>query len=305
MMHDIVENKKIKLDFASLILSCIGFGLFLWGFTNVATDGWTNIPTVILPIVVGVIVLVFFGFRQLKLKDPFLDISVFKIREFTMATLTLILVTMAMYGVEMMLPTYLQNVHGLSPLNSGLTLLPGALMLGIISPVAGILYNKVGVKPLTLVGLAILTIGTLPFAFLSAATPSILITVFYGIRMLGIAIAMMPLMTNAMSALPNHRTTHGTAANNTARQIASSVVVALLSSVTQNIINGNTPAKSMQTTNPIHYASKLLNASMDGFRASFIIGLVFAVVGIVFALFLKKDLDVKPAQPEEEGGEQA
>lgn len=292
VMKDVIPNKKIKLDVLSLVLSSIGFGLFLWGFTNVAMDGWSSMNSVILPIIAGTIFIILFVLRQLRLKEPFLDVRVFKVRNFTITALIIIFVTMAMYGVEMMLPTYLQNVHGLSPLDSGLTLLAGALMMGLISPIAGILYNKVGVRNLTLVGLTILAIGTIPFVFLSATTPTIFITVLYAIRMAGIALTMMPLTTSAMNALPIEETTHGTAANNTVRQLASSVVVALLTSITQNIINTNSPAKAMKDTNPMEFASKTIDASMDGFRVSFAVGLGFALVGLIITIFFliaKKD----------------
>ena len=86
------------------LLSVVGFGAFLWGFTNVATDGWGKFNTVIAPIVGGLIIIFLFGLRQLKMDDPFLDIRVFKIRQFTLVTLALALSTMAMMGVEMMLP---------------------------------------------------------------------------------------------------------------------------------------------------------------------------------------------------------
>lgn len=287
ILKDIIPNDKIKLDIPSLLLSVFGFGLFLWGFTNVATDGWLDLFNVNLPIFLGIILLIIFALRQLKLKDPFLDIRVFKTREFTLSTIAVILVTMAMFGVEMMLPTYMQNVHNLSPLHSGLALLPGALMFGFMAPITGVLYNRLGVKRLAFIGFFILALATIPFIFLSENTPPSLITVLYAIRMFGVSICMMPLTTSAMSALKVKDATHGTAANATLRQISSSVVVALLSSVTQNIINKNTPPASMQVSDPLGFASKMLEASMDGFRASFTIGLIFAVVGFIFIFFLK------------------
>lgn len=195
---------------------------------------------------------------------------------------------MAMMGVEMMLPLYLQNVHGLSALDSGLALLPGALMMGLVSPIAGRVYDKVGARRMALVGFSILAIGTIPFIFLTAATPDHFITLMYAVRMFGIAMVMMPLTASAMSALSPHEAAHGTAANNTARQIASAIVVALLSSVTQNVINTNRPAKLLLTNDPLAYASKTINASLKGFQTSFSLGLVFALLGIMVALFLRK-----------------
>lgn len=288
VVKDVIANRDMSLDVPSLILSIIGFGSFLWGFTNVANNGWGDLTMVILPIVIGVSVISLFIYRQLHLEVPFLDVRVFKVKQFSVTTAAIALSMMTMMGVEMMLPLYLQNVHGLSALDSGLALLPGALMMGLVSPIAGRVYDKVGARRMALVGFSILAIGTIPFTFLTAATPDHFITLMYAVRMFGIAMVMMPLTASAMSALPPHEAAHGTAANNTARQIASAIVVALLSSVTQNVINTNKPAKLLLTNDPLAYASKMIDASLKGFQTSFSLGLVFALLGIIVALFLRK-----------------
>lgn len=288
VVKDVIANRDMSLDVPSLILSIIGFGSFLWGFTNVANNGWGDLTMVIFPIVIGVSAIALFIYRQLHLEVPFLDVRVFKVKQFSVTTAAIALSMMAMMGVEMMLPLYLQNVHGLSALDSGLALLPGALMMGLVSPIAGRVYDKVGARRMALIGFSILAIGTIPFTFLTAATPDHFITLMYAVRMFGIAMVMMPLTASAMSALPPHEAAHGTAANNTARQIASAIVVALLSSVTQNVINTNRPAKLLLTNDPLAYASKMIDASLKGFQTSFSLGLVFALLGIVVALFLRK-----------------
>ncbi|GFE47817.1 MFS transporter [Streptococcus canis] len=288
VIKDVIANRDMTLDMPSLMLSILGFGSFLWGFTNVANNGWGNLTMVILPILIGTAVIALFIHRQLQLDVPFLDVRVFKVKQFSITTAAITLSMMAMMGVEMMLPLYLQNVHGLSALDSGLALLPGALMMGLVSPIAGRIYDKVGARRMALVGFSILAIGTIPFTFLTAATPDHFITLLYAIRMFGIATVMMPLTASAMSALPPHEAAHGTAANNTARQIASAIVVALLSSVTQNVINTNKPAKLLLTNDPLAYASKMIDASLKGFQTSFTIGLIFALLGIIVALFLRK-----------------
>lgn len=291
IMRDVIPKvDDIKLDFLSLVLSSFGFGLFLLGFTNVASDGWSNIISVDLPIIFGFIIIILFSWRQLKMDKPFLDLRVFKSWNFTITTLTTIMAMMAMMGVEMMLPTYLQNVHGMSALDSGLTLLPGALLLGFLSPVAGILYSKAGIKRIVVAGFIILAAGTIPFAFLTTSAPSLTITLTYTIRMIGITMVLMPLTTAAMDALPDNKTTDGTAVNNTARQLASSVGVAILTSVTQNVINQNTPNSSLKIADPLKYAAKVIDASMTGFRVSFSVGLAFSVIGLIIALFFKNSI---------------
>ncbi|MFC4652374.1 MDR family MFS transporter [Lactococcus nasutitermitis] len=286
-MRDVIPNRPMKLDFLSLVLSVLGFGIFLLGFTNVASDGWGDVTNVILPIVGGIVIIGLFAWRQLTMKDPFLDLRVFKIKQFTVVTITLSLVTMAMMGVEMMLPLYLQEVHGLSAFNSGLVLLPGSLMMAVVAPLAGGAYDKIGAKRLAQVGFAILVLGTLPFMFFTTSTPDHFVTLLYGLRMFGIGMIMMPLTASAMNALPVNEVAQGTASNNTARQVASSVVVALLSSVAQNIITNNMPSSHLKTTNPLGYAGKAIDAMLKGYHASFAIGLAFAIVGLIVAMFLR------------------
>jgi len=120
-----------------------------------------------------------------------------------------------------------------------------------------------------------------------------MITVMYAIRMVGIALVLMPLTTEAMAALPLAKTTDGTAVNNTARQIASSVGTAVLTSITQNVINNHEPSHALKLADPLKYADKYLQASMDGFQVAFIVGLGFAVAGIILAFWLTKKSTVK------------
>ncbi|MCL1950115.1 MAG: multidrug efflux MFS transporter [Turicibacter sp.] len=288
MIRDVVPNRDTRLDFLSFLKTIIGFGAFLWGFTNVASFGWGNVAHVILPIITGFIVIALFARRQLRLEEPLLNVSVFRNRQFALTTVCLALSVMAMMGVEMMLPLYMQTVRGLSAFDAGLVLLPGALMMGIISPLAGRAYDAVGAKVLVLTGFFILALGTVPFVFFTPTTPEHFVTVLYGMRMFGIAMCMMPLTASAMKALPTSLAAHGTASNATARQVASAVVVALLSSVAQNLITGHQPDATLQGSNPLEYAHLMLQAALDGYRMSFLLGLVFAVMGMIFINFLRQ-----------------
>lgn len=288
VMHDVLKNRDMKLDLISLVLSLLGFGLFLLGFTNVASDGWGDMESVIAPIIIGVVLIIVFVIRQLRAKDPFLDLSVFKNRQFTWTTALAAINTVAMMGVELMLPVYVQNVHGLSAFDAGLLLLPGSIMMAVMSPIAGSVYNKRGARPLAIFGFILLAIGTLPYIFLTASTPEHFITITYWLRFVAIGMIMMPLITSAMNALPVEKAAQGSASNNTLRMIASSIGVALLASVTQNVTTHSMPAHHLQTTNPLEYASKAIDAALKGFHVSFGISFAFAILGLIGAFFLHK-----------------
>lgn len=287
LVKDVLPVSDIKLDLLSFIMSIVGFGVFLWGFTNVATDGWTAGTTVMLPIALGIIVIGIFIWRQLRMPEPFLELRVFKIHQFTINTITLAVSTMAMMGVEMMLPIYLQNVRSLSPLSSGLVLLPGSILMSLVMLVAGRVYDRLGAKRLTVVGFIILALGTFPFMFLNLSAPEHFVTTIYGVRMVGISMIMMSMFTAALNTLPESEVAHGTASSNTVRQIASSIVVALFSSVTQNVTNQHAPSHDLETVNPLIYASRTIDAALKGFHVSFTLAFVFSIIGIFVACFLK------------------
>src|SRR5699024_241372 len=117
-------------------------------------------PIVITCIIVGLIGITLFIWRQLRLKTPMLEFRVFQFRLFTTAITITMAVLISLIGAEILLPLFMQNVLGFSPLKSGLMLLPGACVIGIMSPFTGRLFDKYGAKWLALIGLGIVTITT-------------------------------------------------------------------------------------------------------------------------------------------------
>ncbi len=260
-----------KLDWPSVGLSSLGFGMLLFGFSIVGTDGWTSYKT-IFSIIAGLVIVFIMALRQLNLTQPFLELRVFTHRAFIIGTSLSSLVRMAMVGVEMLIPIYLQEVRGLSALMSGLTLLPGALLYGLLSPITGRIFDRYGARDLTMLGMILLTLGTLPFAFINLTTPLIDITIFYAIRFIGISMVMMPASTAGMNSLPNPILADGTAVNNTIRQVAASIGTAILTSVLDDITKQGRLA-----------GQKPLVATLNGYHAAFIVAVLFASLGIIIA----------------------
>ncbi|MGO1281183.1 MAG: MFS transporter, partial [Leuconostoc mesenteroides] len=286
VFHDVLPTRNISLNVRSLIESTFGFGLLLFGFAMVSTHGWGDLGWVILPLVAGILIIAEFMWHQSRMDKPFLDMSVFKNRQFTITTILVSLAMMSMIGVEMILPIFLQNIRGMTPLHSGLTLLPGALMMGLISPVAGAFYDKHGAKRLAITGFTILIIGTLPLFYMTADTLSIYITALYTLRMFGIAMVMMPLTASAMGALSPETAAQGTAANNTMRQIASSLGTAILASMMQSVTDNNKPSSALKGQDPLEWAQKMIDATLKGFHASFLLAASFAIVAVIIAFTL-------------------
>lgn len=293
-MANVLETSKPKLDFASLVLSTIGLGSLLYGFSSVGDNGWTS-TVVLSTLIIGVIFIIGFIWRQLTMENPFLQLRVFKHAEFTIAAVLSSVANMAMVGAEMVIPLYLQIIHGFSAFESGLSLLAGALMMGIMSPITGRAFDRFGAKRLAILGMFLLTIGTLPFAFITRNTATVYIVVLYAVRMFGIAMVMMPSTTAGMNALPVELMGHGTAVNNTTRQIASSIGTAILTSVLSNVTDATKPAHSLIKSNPLGYQDSYYNATLNGYHAAFWVAVGFSVVGLIVAFFMKnKQHSVKP-----------
>ena len=193
---------------------------------------------------------------------------------------------MAMVGVELVIPLYLQIIHGMSAFHSGLTLLFGALFMGVMSPITGNLFDRHGARRLAITGMFILSVGTIPFAFITRDTPTIYIVFLYAVRMFGISMVMMPVTTAGMNSLPHNLISHGTAVNNTIRQVATSVGTAIMISVLTNVTNNNRPAHSLLKAAPLQYKSQMFDATLMGYHAAFWFAVAFSLIGLILTFFV-------------------
>lgn len=287
LMKSVIELSHPKIDIFSAILSTIGFGTLLYGFSSVGDKGWGSVE-VISFLVVGVLFIAFFAWRQLHIEHPFLELRVFSSKTFTLAAILSGVTNMALVGAEMVLPLYIQNIRGESAFHSGLMLLPGALVMGAMMPITGAIFDKYGAKRLAITGMFILTAATLPFAFLTKDTPILHIVILYAIRMFGISMVMMPVTTSGMNALPGNLISHGTAVNNTFRQVASSIGTAILISVLSNVTKGNLPSEGLLKATPLAYKEKAIEATLSGYHAAFYVAVVFGFLGFLIAFALRK-----------------
>lgn len=293
LVKNVIPNRKPHLDILSVIISTLGFGSMLYGFSSVGDKGWTS-PLVISTIIIGAILVFILVLRQNKLEEPFLEFNVFQSAEFSLATILSSIVMMAMVGVELVIPLYLQIIHGMSAFDSGLTLLFGAIFMGFMSPITGNLFDRHGAKRLAITGMFILSVGTLPFAFITRDTPTIYIVFLYAVRMFGISMVMMPVTTAGMNSLPFKLISHGTAVNNTIRQVATSVGTAIMISVLTNVTNSNSPAHTLLKQAPLQYKSQMFNATLMGYHAAFWFAIIFSLLGLLLTFFVTSGNGIHP-----------
>lgn len=270
VLKNVTEQTNPKVDVLSIILSTFGFGGLLYGFSSAGSTGWTSVQVVI-SLAIGALALALFIGRQLKLEEPILEFRVFKNKIFTLTTALGMVTFIAMIGAAVVLPLLMQNMLGYNALESGLMLLPGAVIMGLMNPITGKLFDKYGARWLSITGLTVLTITTFMFTTLDEQTTFTYLAVVNALRMLSIAMVMMPVTTAGLNQLPVHLIPHGTAMNNTMRQVSGAVGTALLVSVMSNSAISGEGVSGM-----IH-----------GVNVAFIVAGVFAIIGLVLTFFIR------------------
>lgn len=220
-------DRTAALDFPSLLLSCLGFGGLLYGFSAIPDKGFLS-PVVWLTLAVGVVGLSLFVRRQGMLEKPFLDLRVLRTPTYRRAVTLMMIANASLAGGTVLLPIFVQNVCGYSATASGLLMAPGAILMGLIAPISGRIFDKKGPRLLNLTGFSILFLGNLAFCFLAPHWSLLLIGTLYSLRMIGMALNNSSLMAWATMDLSEAMTPHGVSVMNTFRQIAGAFGTALM-----------------------------------------------------------------------------
>lgn len=276
-MQSVGEPQPSYLDWRSVSLSSLGWGGLLFGVSVGGTQGWTDINT-LASLAVGILALSIFIPMQWRLPTPMLEFRVFESPDFRRTTVLSILVFALMISTQNLIPLYVQSVRGAGALQTGLLLLPGAILMGIMSPISGRLYDRFGVRWLAIAGFGLITSALITLALLSLESTLHQVMIAFSLHMLGISTLMMPLITAGINALPRRLIAQGTAVNNTLRMIGGSIFTAVLVSVTTMVAQ--------------HSAKADPEALLNGIRVSFTLAALFACLGMVTALRLR---DVQPA----------
>ncbi|WP_234028605.1 DHA2 family efflux MFS transporter permease subunit [Lentibacillus sp. Marseille-P4043] len=287
-LKNVSETSQSKIDMISLVLSTIGFGGLLYGFSEAGNKGWSNIE-VIVALTVGVIAIGLFTWRQLISKQPFLDLKAFKYNMFTLTTIINCVITMVMYADMILLPLYLQNARGFTALEAGVLMLPGALLMGLLSPAVGKLFDRYGAKWLSIIGTAIILATTYTFTDLTDATGYTFLILLYAGRRIGMALFLMPVQTAGLNQLPSSLHAHGTAISNTARQVAGAIGTSLL--VTIMTTRTNTHLEDLAThggSNGQTQAHMVMEASIQGINDAYLTIFIFGIISLILSFFIKR-----------------
>lgn len=297
-LKNITENRDMSLDVTSLLLSSVGFGGLLYGFSTAGEKGWGS-PIVYGTIMIGALSLLLFVLRQLKMNDPMLDFKIYQYPMFALASVISIVISVSMFSAMLLTPLYVQSVRGISPLEAGILMLPGAIVMGLMSPITGRLFDKYGAKVLAVTGLSITIAMTYLLSTLTMESGYYYIMVIYTVRMFGMSMVMMPIMTNGLNQLPMRSNPHGTALNNTLQQVSgaigSAVLLTIMTKKTESIgkqlfmdaqANGTVPADPSAME---QFQKQIeLQAMLEGINFTFFISTVIAAVALVLTFFVKR-----------------
>jgi EmrB/QacA subfamily drug resistance transporter len=312
------ELHKKSFDFMGAITSAAGLYTLLLALSNGIEKGWTS-PYIVGLFVMSVVCLSLFIYIELKHKEPLLDLRIFKTFTFTLSIILSSITTIAMFGVVFLMPLYMQNLRGYSPMQTGIMMLPSAMATGIMMPISGRIYDKYGAKWVTLVGITLLVVCTYQLSKLTLDTNYYKVVFILTIRGFGMGLSMMPSQTAGMNDIPKELVARATALNTTIRQVAGSIGIAVLTTILQHrsIFHGARFGENMNLTSPelikaqIAMQSTLMKhgisptvaklglfselkdmitkqITMAGMSDTFLIATFIACTGIPLALLLKK-----------------
>lgn len=275
------EVRPIKFDVLSIVLSTIGFGGIVYGFSVSGKLGSFIAMEVLISVGVGLFALLIFGYRQFQLEEPMLNLRVFTFRMYSIGVSIIMICMIMVLSTMILLPIYLQNILLLAPVVAGLVLLPGGVINAFVSVGAGNLFDKFGPRVMVPGGLLLAMIGLFAFRTIDVNTSIYFIATFHIIMFIGITLTMMPAQTNGLNELPKDLYPDGTAILNTLQQVAgavgTAVAITIMSISTTNYVTANEDTTANQ-----------LEGSIQGIQNSITFGLIAAVIGFILSLFLKR-----------------
>ncbi len=278
-IENVTTPREVPVDVASVILSALAFGGCVYGLSLVGATAASQVLPLWVPLGGGVLAMVAFVLRQRSLQRfdrALLDLRTFESRDFGVAVLLMAIMMMALFGTLIVLPIYLQNVRGLSTLETGLLLLPGGLLMGLLGPPVGRQYDRIGPARLLIPGVIIVAVVLWAMTLLSPTTRVAYILAGHIVISVGFALLFTPLFTVSLSSVRPQLYSHGSAVLGSIQQLAGAAGVALFVAI-----------MSAQGAKVAEAGATAVEALASGVRAAFLCGAVSSLAAVVCALFVR------------------
>lgn len=271
------ERKEVPaLDLWGMILGPITFASLAFGVNQGGSVSWSA-NTTIAGLLVGGICLIIFILVELRHKQPLLELRVFRSLDFTRGVIVAWIAQIALFGSIVIMPLFLQNLMHYSPFETGLILLPQALMSGICMPIGGKLFDKIGARPLAAIGLTLITVALFMISRVTLDTSLPMIMTFLGMIGAGMGLTMMPINTHILKAAPRHLVSRVTPLTTASQQVMVSFAVA-----------GLTGFLIARTKDHVAQSGNLIDASVLAYGNTFLLTTCIALIGVIMALLLRK-----------------
>jgi EmrB/QacA subfamily drug resistance transporter len=282
LLKETPVRDEARLDFRGFALAAVAFPGILLGLSEASEFGWDS-PLIIALLTAGVVALGAFILAELRHDDPLLQVRLFANPMFSLAMTLNFILQFSLFGIQYLLPLFLQRAHHLGAAETGLLLFPSGILSFISMNLGGHAYNRLGPKPLALSGLAVLFVATLALSRVNQDTGLVTIGALASLRGVAMGLCMMPVQTTAYNTVPQHLMARATALTNVLFRVFGSASTAILTTILIfSLHEHGAPAGSSITSGntPVDFLSR---AFADGFLAM----AVLTVVGMLLALFLQ------------------
>jgi EmrB/QacA subfamily drug resistance transporter len=297
------DPKQTRLDPFGALLSIVGLATLLFGIIEGPEKGWTN-DIVVTAFAIASVAIIGFVRWELHTAHPMLDMTVFRNPRFTSASSTITLTFFALFGSMFLMTQYWQLVHGYSPLEAGVRLVPHAMTMMIVAPLSARFVERLGTKRVVTTGLSLIALGLALMSTIHAASPYLVVISYFLIMSVGMGMTMAPATESVMGSLPRAKAGVGSAVNDTTRQVGGALGVAIIGSVVSSVYAADIASiggrfgigatdlelaeSSLGGAQQIapslgERSDAFLAAANDGFVHSLSIGLRIAAAIIVFA----------------------
>ena len=289
-IKNVSTPRYAPLDVISVILSAFAFGGIVYGLSALGEGaGHEQAIPAWAPVVIGLVAMMLFVWRQLTLQKSdraLLDLRTLRSRNYTLSLVTMAIAMMSLFGTVILLPLYTVGVLGLDVLQTGMLLLPGGIVMGLLGPVVGRLYDRVGTTPLLLPGTVLVSLVMWSLTLVDQNTSIWAILAGHIVISVGLALVFTPLFTASLSSLPMRLYSHGSAILGSVQQVAGAAGIALFVAL-----------MTLQTSALVAGGVDQLAATVGGIRTGFLCGAIISLFAVVAAVFVKKP----PANPEMAG----
>jgi EmrB/QacA subfamily drug resistance transporter len=297
MIPDYRISVAKSLDVPGLITVVLSSLSLLVALSEGHAWGWTSWRVVGL-ILFGLLNLALFIWRELQAAEPLLNLRVLKNTRYTITLVTTTIVTISLYSGTFLTPLFLQNVQHVTPLDTGLILLPASLAMAISMPIIGKLYTRLGPRMMSIPGILLIALGTLAVSWLSTSTPHAYIIFWMAVRNLGIAMTTMPTSNAGMEEISPMHSGHASAISNWVRNVFGSFAIALFSSMLATYVPSHAAELAKQGVGS-KQTIQLLSFTMS-VNDVYLVATIISLIALPFTFLVGKQSDKKVSKLSQE-----